>query len=190
MTARSQLCFCFLIKLSHVSNSSPDWQEKFRTDLVTAGLQKLENGMKLISQFYWHKTWGWFRCQQVVTRQAAGSHQNKIHNFSLLMIVMIVIVITNIVIVLTCQPPGPVWWRGCWKTLLWGDMRWADWEIFLVCDHPGLAWSGLPCLWCNCIENSWRAPQYKHLVISHANFTPRNWKSQHHLGLIVKLCRI
>ena len=114
----------------------------------------------------------------------------------LLVIVMIVIVIviTNIVIVLTCQPPGPVWWRGCWNTLLWGDMRWADWEIFLVCDHPGLAWSALPCLWCNCIENSWRAPQYKHLVISHANFTPSNWKSQHGemLGhkMVVKLCGI
>ena len=52
MTARSQLSFCFLIKLSHVSNSSPDWQEKFRADLVTGAAQKLENGMKLISQFY------------------------------------------------------------------------------------------------------------------------------------------
>ena len=51
-----------------------------------------------------------------------------------------------------------------------------------------------PCLWCNCIENSRRAAQYKHLVISHANFTPSNWKSQHGemLGhkMVVKLCGI
>ena len=133
MTARSQLSFCFSIKLSHVSNSSRSgkkgsgltWWLVWLVWLVA--LQKLENGMKLISQFYWDKTLGWFQCQQVVTRQAPGtrqeaSHQNKIHNSSLLVIVMIVIVIviTNIIIVLTCQHPGPVWWRGCCKTLSWG----------------------------------------------------------------------